>query len=163
MDLKEAILTAIKGEIEGRMLYRMAADKMENKKAKEIFTMLADEEQGHLNSLIQVSKEYEGGKELCIPGPPSPTRFADAESPIFTDEFKENADFNVSALSIGIKLELESEKFYRDAAKDAKQQSLREFFERLADWEKGHYEFLSKQYRYFDDYFVNRYRHLVAF
>lgn len=38
--------------------------------------------------------------------------------------------------------------------------SVKALFERLADWEKGHFEFLKKQYSYFDEYFVDKYRNL---
>lgn len=79
--------------------------------------LLAAEEQSHLDSLIQIGKDYEAGKDLTMPQLPAPASFEDAESPIFTREFKEKvADFDMSALSIGMKLELESEKTYRQMA-----------------------------------------------
>lgn len=158
MDLREALLTAIKGEIEGRDLYKAAAEKTRDKKAKKVFTLLSDEEQSHLNSLVQIAKEYEEGKELSIPDLPSPASFEDAQSPIFTPEFKNKvADFDMSALSIGIKLELESEKFYRDVARQAESDTIRNLFERLADWEHGHYEYLQKQIGFFESYYTEKY------
>ncbi len=158
MDLKEALQTAIKGEIEGRELYKTAAEKTEDKKAKEVFTLLADEEQSHLNSLVQMAKDYDEGKDISMPSLPSPASFEDAESPIFTKEFKGKvADFDMTALSIGIKLELESEKFYRETGEEASQTEVKNFFSRLADWEKGHYEYLQKQVSFFESYYSNKY------
>lgn len=160
MDLKEAFQTAITGEIEGRELYKAAADKTTDKKAAENFRMLADEEQKHLDTLITLAQQYAEGKEVTVPDLPRPTSFQDAESPIFSKEFKQTiADkhFEMATLSIGIKLEVESEKFYREMAKAAGQPKLAEFFNYLADWEKGHYDFLKKQFGFFESYYTNKY------
>jgi len=160
MDLKETFKTAIKGEIEGRELYKAAAEKTKDKKARDNFTLLANEEQKHLEALIELSREYAEGKDLKIPDLPKPASFQDAESPIFTREFKEKiADkhFEMATLSIGIKLEIESEKFYREAAASEKNPQLKQLFERLAAWEKGHYEYLLKQIKFFDSYYNTAY------
>lgn len=158
MDLKEALQTAIKGEIEGRELYKTASEKTGDKKAKEVFQMLADEEQSHLNSLVQIAKEYDEGKDISTPQLPSAAVFEDAESPIFTREFKDKvADFDMTALSIGVKLELESEKFYKETAKDASDKTVKDLMNRLADWERGHYDYLQKQIGFFNSYYSNKY------
>jgi rubrerythrin len=158
MDLQEALKTAMKGEVEGRELFKAAAEKTEDKKAKEVFNMLAEEEQSHLNELRHIAKEYEEGKDISIPPLPSPASFEDAESPIFTREFKEKvSDFDMTALSIGVKLELESERFYREMADEASQKELEELFARLADWEHGHYEYLQKQIGFLQSYYDKKY------
>lgn len=158
MNLKEALQTAIKGEIEGRELYKAAAEKTGDKKAKKVFAMLAEEEQKHLDTLVKIAKEYDEGKEISSPDLPAPASFEDAESPIFSREFKDKvADFDMSALSIGIKLELESEKFYRDTAKDTGVEKVKSLFNRLADWEKGHYDYLQKQIGFLNSYYTNKY------
>jgi len=160
MDLKEAFQTAITGEIEGRELYKAAADKTSDKKARESFQMLADEEQKHLDTLVKLAREYDEGKDVEIPDLPRPTSFQDAESPIFSKEFKQTvADkhFEMATLSIGIKLELESEKFYRQMAKEAGVPKLEGLFNHLADWERGHYNYLNKQIGFFQSYYTNKY------
>lgn len=157
MDLKDAFQKAIKGEIEGRELYTAAAEKTEDKKAKEIFQKLADEEQNHLNSLVQMAKDYEEGKDISAADLPAPASFEDAESPIFTREFKDKvADFDMTALQIGIKLELESEKFYKETAEQADDKQIKDLFNRLSDWEHGHYEYLNKQTEFFEDYYSSK-------
>ncbi len=160
MDLKQAFETAIKGEMEGRELYKAAAGKTDDKKAKEVFQMLSDEEQSHLDTLVKLANEYQEGKDVSIPDLPKPTSFEDAESPIFTREFKDKVtdkDFEMATLSIGIKLELESEKFYKEMAQAADQSKLKEFFNYLADWEKGHYDYLNKQIGFLNSYYTNKY------
>lgn len=158
MDLQKALQTAMKGEIEGRELYKAAAEKTEDKKAKEVFRMLADEEQTHFDELAQIAEDYEEGKDVSVPELPAPASFEDAESPIFTREFKEKVtDFDMTALSIGMKLELESEKFYREMADEANQGELKELFTRLADWELGHFNHLQKQVSFFESYYTKKY------
>ena len=160
MDLKQAFETAIKGEMEGRELYKAAAEKTDDKKAKQVFKMLSDEEQSHLDTLVKLANEYQEGKDVSIPDLPKPTSFEDAESPIFTREFKDKVTdkhFEMATLSIGIKLELESEKFYKEMAQSADQPKLTEFFNYLADWEKGHYDYLQQQIGFLDSYYTNKY------
>jgi rubrerythrin len=159
MDMKEALKTAIKGEIEGRELYKTTAEKTDDKKAKEVFQMLADEEQKHLDSLVEIARDYEEGKDIKVPDLPQPASFEDAESPIFTREFKDHVadkNFEMASLSIGIKLELESEKSYREMAGEAKHDKLKNFFNFLADWEKGHYEYLQQQVGFLESYFSSK-------
>jgi len=158
MDLQKALQDAIKGEIEGRELYKTAAEKTEDTKAKEVFQMLAAEEQGHHDTLLQMAKDYDQGKELAPPQLEVPTRFEDAQSPIFTREFKDKvSDFDMTALSIGIKLELESEKFYREMAEKAEEKEAKDLFNRLADWERGHFDYLQSQIGFFESYYKNKY------
>ena len=158
MDLQQALQTAMKGEIEGRELYNAAAEKTGDDKAKEVFSMLANEEQAHLDSLIQIAEDYEAGKEMSVPELKAPASFEDAESPIFTREFKEKvADFDMSALSIGMKLELESERTYREMAEAAEQSQLKQLFTRLADWEKGHFDYLQQQQGFLERYYKQKY------
>jgi rubrerythrin len=110
--------------------------------------MLAKEEQKHLDYLAELSREYAEGKDLKIPDLPKPVTLQDSLSPIFSQEFKEKiADkhFEMATLSIGMKLEIDSEKLYRGMAQSTDQAKLKEFFNRLADWESGHYMYLSKQ------------------
>lgn len=158
MDLKKVFQTAIKSEIEGRELYKMAGEKTADKKAKKVFQMLADEEQSHFDKLMEMAKAHEAGEKITVPDLPAPASFEDAESPIFTREFKDKvSDFDMSALSIGIKLEIESEKFYREAAAGASQKEVKNLFNQLADWEKGHYNFLQKQISFFESYYTTKY------
>jgi len=51
MDLKQAFEKAMKGEIEGRELYTVAAERSRDDQAKEVFLFLAREEDSHLEAL----------------------------------------------------------------------------------------------------------------
>ena len=148
MDLKEAFKQAIQGEIEGRELYALAAGKVADAKAKEVFTNLSQEEHLHFEHLQKLARSYFEGKTLEAPQLGKLETFADAQSPIFSREFKnfvKDRHFEIATLSIGIKLELESARSYREMADSAPEKPLKDFFLFLADWEDGHYRALKQQ------------------
>ena len=51
----------------------------------------------------------------------------------------------MSALTIGMKLELDAMKFYRSCADKAHSQEAKQFYSELAKWEEGHYLEFEKQ------------------
>jgi rubrerythrin len=151
MDLKKAVALAMKGEIEGRELYLMAAAKTEDPKAKGVFSYLADEENRHYEWLKGM---YERRAKFVMPNMEKLVRFEDAESPIFSREFKNGIGkrhFEMSALSIAVRLELESARFYAKTADECEDGDLKAFFSSLADWENGHYRALNQEIKYLED------------
>lgn len=159
MDLKQAFKEAIRGEIEGRELYAMAAEKTADPKAKQVFANLSQEENLHFEYLQKLGEAHFSGKPVEVPKLARIETFADAESPIFTREFKDfvkDRHFEVAALSIGIKLELESSAAYRKMAEAAGDKGLKEFFQDLAAWEEGHYEALKRQIGFFQELYETK-------
>ena len=156
MDLKEAFKTAIRGEIEGRELYKVAAEKTTDAKAKKVFAHLAEEEDSHFKTLQKLAESYFKDGELVIPELKKLETFEDAESPIFSANFKDfvkDKHFEVSTLAIGIKLELEARTFYKEMADSTDNVKLKEFFLYLSDWENDHYNALRKQIGIIDQYY----------
>jgi len=159
MDLKEAFKQAILGEIEGRELYAMAAEKVSDTKAKEVFSNLSKEEDLHLEYLQKISEAYFSGQPVEVPMPGKLETFADAESPIFTREFKEfvkDRHFEIATLSIGIKLELEAAAAYREMAKSTEDGKLKRLFKELAEWEDGHYQALRRQISFLQEFYETK-------
>lgn len=67
------------------------------------------------------------------------------ENPIFSQAIKDRikeCHFEVSVLTIGMKLELEAIRFYQSCAEKAASPEERQFYQDLADWETTHYEAL---------------------
>jgi rubrerythrin len=159
MDLREAFKQAILGEIEGRELYAMAAEKVSDSKAKEVFGKLSREENLHFEYLQKMAEAHFSGKPVEVPELQKLETFADAESPIFTREFKKfvkDRHFEIATLSIGIKLELESSAAYREMAKTAEDGELKRFFQKLAEWEDGHYQALRRQISFLREYYETK-------
>ncbi len=148
MDLKDVLKKAIQGEIEGRELYRMASEKSDDEKAREVFAFLAEEENSHITALQSIYKSFIDEEELAIALPDKKITLDKADNPIFSANFKERLKgkhFEISAISIGMKLEMDSYKFYSEMAEQAYDIKLKEFFKSLSDWEKSHYNALNRE------------------
>jgi rubrerythrin len=158
MDLKLAFETAMKGEIEGRELYKIAADRSDDAKAKEVFAYLAKEEDSHFKALKEMYHSLLKSEEIVIPDLPRLVRFKDATNPIFSDDFKsrlEGRHFEMSALSIALKLEQDAFQYYQKVSDESGDEGLKKFFSRLSAWEKDHYDALHREIAYLEeDYFT---------
>lgn len=153
------LLTAIRAERDGAHFYLMAAQTCEDPKGKEVFQQLAGEEVDHQRFLyaqykaLQETGHTDQGTKL--------KRKLDLmdESPIFSLKIKDRlnqAHFEMTALSIGIQLELSAMNFYKEAAAEAEDPQVNALFEELSDWESGHYHALLRQQELLiDDYRLN--------
>ena len=134
--------TAIEAELTGHEFYKNAARSTDDPVGKETFSRMSEEEMGHLNYLrhqyesVLKKGDYDFSREL------SKKQYKHAENPIFSEEIKsriKDSHFEVSALTIGMKLELDAMKFYRSCAASARNEKARQFYRELADWEEDHY------------------------
>jgi rubrerythrin len=148
MNTSEALLKAIKAELEGYGFYMMAAQSSRDEKGKKIFETLAAEEMDHMNflkgqhdAIIKTGKPDQNlqlGSKLDLSG----------SFPIFSEAIKsrlQGAHIEMSALAIGITLELDAMNFYKMQAQNAADLGIKKFMNTLADWEKGHYHALLRQ------------------
>ncbi len=148
MNLRDVLKKAIQGEIEGRELYRTASEKSSDEKAREVFAFLAEEEDSHIKALQNILKSYAEDEELKIEMPERKITLDNAENPIFSKNFRERLEgrhFEISAISIGMKLEMDSYKFYSAMAEEEYDIKLKEFFRSMSEWEKSHYNALSRE------------------
>ena len=154
MDLKKALEMAMKGEIEGRELYNVTAERTQDPNAREIFSFLSQEENSHFNALKTISHSYVKGEKIVVPELPRLVHFLDAESPIFSEDFKkglEGKHFEMSALSIGLRLEYDASRFYRKMAESTEIKELKALFEELTQWENDHYNAFQKELNFLED------------
>jgi len=144
----DALQTAMRAEHEGHHFYRMAAAATADPKGRETFERLAREELGHLTFLKnQYRSLMETGK--ADPGlDPGPKAEFIGANPIFSEELRARVDqahFEMTALSVGIQLELNAIRYYTQASEEASDPVVKRFFGELAEWEKGHYNALLTQ------------------
>ena len=146
--IAEGLLKAIQLEVDGQHFYRMAAKSTADPKGREVFERLAEEEQEHLSFLrTQYKSILETGapnKEVRLGSPAD----LSGTSPVFSDQIQtrlREAHYEMSALSIGIQLELSAIKFYRAEAEAVTDPTVRSFYTELAEWESGHYSALLRQ------------------
>ena len=147
-EVLQGLKTAIEAELTGHEFYKNAAKTTSDPMGKETFSRMAEEEMGHFNYLrhqyksVLESGEYDFTKKLLRKD------HKYAESPIFSDEIKrriKDSHFEVSALTIGMKLELDAMRYYRSCAETAENEDVKRFYTELADWEQEHYHAFEKQ------------------
>ena len=144
----KGIAEAIKTENEGRYFYLMAANSTTDPKGKEVFATLADEEEVHLKYLkkqyLSLLERGEFDKKLKL----GPKADFSGANPIFSEQLLErlsDAHYEMSALSIGVRLELFSTSFYRKQAEESTDPFVKGVFNELAEWEADHYHALLRQ------------------
>ena len=146
--LAEGLLKAAQAERDGHSFYHMAATTSEDPKAKDVFAQLAAEELDHMNFLI---RHYEAVVKTGSPDPSATLGKRAALTgawPIFSEGIKtrlKDAHYEMSALSIGVQLELDAQKFYRELAGRTDEPAAKKFLLDLADWEAEHYQALLRQ------------------
>jgi rubrerythrin len=144
----DALKAAVQAEGEGYHFYKMAAASTKDPKGREVFETLALEEQDHARylkaqykALLETGRPDGGvhlGSRLDLTGP----------SPIFSPALRSRAaeaHYEMTALSIGMQLELGAAQFYRDLAAKATAPELKQVLTELSDWETGHFEALQRQ------------------
>ncbi len=154
--LSAGLKKAIQAEVEGYHFYMMAASNTPDPMGRSVFTTLAEDEKDHARFLqMQYDAVQATGKvdAMLKLGPP-PSR--GGSSPIFSDKIRDRlgeAHYEMTALSVGIQLELSAQQFYRHEAEAAVDPAVKGFYEELAQWESGHYHaLLAQQEDLQDDY-----------
>ena len=144
----QSLSAAQKAEQDGYHFYLMAATSVADPKGKEVFETLAKEELDHLQFLRAQAESLQKTGKIDTQVQLGPRRDLDQTHPIYSEQIRgrlHEAHFEMSALSIGIQLEMSSQKYYREQAQAASDKEVQAFLLHLADWESSHYHALLKQ------------------
>ena len=147
-ELAEGLKRAYLAEVEGEHFYRMAAATTTDPKGQEVFDLLAAEERQHQEFLRHQYDALTTTGSLDETVKLGRAQGLDEKSPIFSDALRgrvADAHFEMTALSVGVQLELSAEKFYRAEAQKTDISFMKRFYEELADWEASHYAALNTQ------------------
>lgn len=138
-----ALQTAMEAEMTGHHFYNNAAATTTDPQGKETFKRLAEEELLHFNYLKkQYGSVLETGN-FNFSTPLAENFDAEISGPIFSPQLKariKQSHFEVSALSVGMQLELNAVNFYRQCAEESDNAEVKAFFNHLVKWEQGHYD-----------------------
>ncbi len=138
--LKQAILL----ERRGKAFYENVAEKSDNKAVKDFFTMLANEEQKHIQTLSEQFKAYR--KEKKFTGDfVTEKDTGTVASKVLTQEIKDKisaAGFEAAAIGAGISMEERAISLYTDSAKTTSDAQEKALYEWLANWERDHLNML---------------------
>lgn len=141
----EGLKTAMEAELTGLNFYKNAAETTSDPKGKEAFLRMANEEEAHFKYL---RRQYQSIlKEGSFDFAKSFVKDSheQSENPIFSQAIKDRikeCHFEVSVLTIGMKLELEAIRFYQSCAAKAESPEEKQFYQDMVDWETGHYDAL---------------------
>jgi len=142
-EILNGLKTAMEAELTGFNFYKKAAENLTDPKAKETLSEMAEEEMGHFKYLrhqyqsVLEKGNYDFAKAFIKKNGDQ------SENPIFSAAIKDrikDSHYEVSVLTIGMKLELEAMTFYRSCAEKASTEEAKRFYNELADWEQGHYK-----------------------
>jgi rubrerythrin len=147
--VSNGLLQAIRAENDGHYFYLMAAQNTRDPKGKQVFDQLAREELTHMEFLRKQYKALsETGKVDSTLNLGAPSTFG-ARHPIFSEAITQrvaDAHYEMTALSVAIQLEAQSQKFYSQQAAQVDDPAMKKFYAKLADWEQSHFDALSRQY-----------------
>ncbi len=141
----DVLKTAILLERRGKAFYTQAARQSESKSAKQIFEMMAEEEDAHIDFLTRQFKSYVDNQEF-LKSDPAPEE-DEAVIEILTEQIKKEinaAGFEAAAISAAIDFENNAIAVYSNRAEEATDPNEKEMYQMLADWEKGHHHLLHK-------------------
>jgi rubrerythrin len=147
--ISDILRKAFQVEVDGYTFYSMAVQSATKPAVKKLFERLARDETEHKAYIVSVMKRYEEHGASSFHFDPHDPDLAEFSSQIFTDNFKEQVQGEVSeigALSIGIQLETNAVTFFDTAAREASDPQIGGFYRFLADWEGSHLRTLQHLY-----------------
>jgi rubrerythrin len=142
-EILDGLKTAMEAELTGYNFYKNSSENLSDPRGKETLARMADEEMEHFRYLRHQYKsvlekgDYDFSRKLMKASKDQ------KENPVFSKEIKnriKDCHFEVSVLTIGMKLELDAVNFYRSCAEKAQTDEARQIYQELADWELTHYE-----------------------
>jgi len=148
MTLEEAIKTAINYETKVRDLYKEAADKATDEAGRKVFSILGDEEQGHLDYLASRYKEWKESGHVKIEalGTVIPDKEKIAQGIRTLGQKVEGADYSeeLDLLKRALQMEKDTGEFYQRMVRELDDEGQR-LFERFVEIEEGHYAIVQAQ------------------
>lgn len=142
----DILKTAILLERRGKAFYTNVARQTENEAVREIFQMMAEEEDAHVEFLSKQFAHYEQNQAF-MKNEASEQPEDTAAVEILTEKIKNEisaASFEAAAISAAIDFENRAVEVYSKRAEEAEDENERELYQMLADWEKEHHHLLHK-------------------
>lgn len=143
---EDILKTAILLERRGKAFYTTAARQSESEAVREIFTIMAEEEDVHIEHLSRQFAEYEKSGKFtrnAVTGAADDTEAV----MILSEQVKKEisaAGFEAAAISAAIDFENRAVEVYQKRADEATDPNEKEMYQSLADWERTHHRLLFK-------------------
>jgi rubrerythrin len=142
----EILKTAILMEKRGQALYRTVAEQTQIEEVKNIFNLMAQEEQLHSEFLAKQLSEHARNQTLATLDLPAENDHSLVNMLLNKDLKKKiaAAGFEAAAISAAIDMENNAIRIYGERAEAATDPNEKALFVWLSDWEKGHHKLLSQ-------------------
>lgn len=141
--LKEAILL----EQRGKAFYSSIAAQTASEAVRQIFTLIANEEEEHIRFLSEQYTNYRKNSTfLGIAARPAGAPDEVARK-VLSDEMKRQisaAGFEAAAISAAMEFEAKAVELYSSRAGSASDPNERALYSMLAEWERGHHQWLAR-------------------
>jgi rubrerythrin len=137
----QGLKDAMMAERTGIEFYTMASRTTQDSKGREVFQLLAQEEQQHFDYLQKTYGQLLNGEAMDSKLPLASESTLLGKGHIFSDSLRnrlQEAHFEMSALSVGLQLEQNAIKHYQSLADVAGDPKVKEFFLQLVQWETNH-------------------------
>lgn len=138
--------TAILLERRGKAFYTTAARQTQSEAAKKIFTMMAEEEDEHINFLSKQFSEYVKTGKFSKNDVEEPADDTEVVM-ILSEQVKKEisaAGYEAAAISAAIDFETRAIEVYQSRADEATDTNEKEMYQMLADWERTHHHLLHR-------------------
>ncbi|MBN2317875.1 MAG: ferritin family protein [Acidobacteria bacterium] len=143
---EDILKTAILLELRGKAFYTTTARQTESEAVREIFTIMAEEEDAHIEYLSRQFAEYERNGKFARND--IADSVDDTEAAMILSEQVKNeisaAGFEAAAISAAIDFENRAIEVYQQRADEATDPNEKEMYQSLADWERTHHRLLYK-------------------
>lgn len=141
--LKEAILL----EQRGRTFYSSVASQTKSDAVKQIFTMIANEEEDHIRFLSEQYSHYRKHNVFSdVTVHPGGAQDEVVRS-VLSEEIRSQisaAGFEAAAISAAMDFEAKAVELYSSRAESAKDPNEQSLYKMLAEWERGHHKWLAR-------------------
>jgi len=142
--LKKAIIL----ERQGYSFYKEVADRTESEAVKNIFSIMAEEEQKHEALLISQAERFQRGDGFYGRfGLEKPNEFvAGVLSPRIREQITASG-YEAAAISAAVAMEEKAVELYSGRAEESDDETEKGLYRELARWEKTHLSFLNEIYQ----------------
>ena len=140
--LKNAILL----EKRGKAFYSKIANETDSDAVKRFFSMMADEEEKHVNILSDQYKTYQKAQSFA-PGEYHDKHTKHIAREILTEDMKAQisaSEFEAAAISAAMAMEKNAVRLYSQRAEASEDPNEKALYRWLAEWEHQHLDFLAE-------------------
>lgn len=147
-EILQGLKSAMEAELIGNHFYKNAAQNTSDEQGKKVFQQMAEEEMQHFNYLRKQYQSILDTGSYNFSSKLVKEAAKQHDNQIFSRKMRErikDCHFEISALTIAMKLEMDAVNFYRQCAEQAGTDEAKQFYLELMEWEQEHLQSLEQE------------------